>query len=70
VKKLIWLVPLGLALSVIAVEARDPGKDKDKEKKKDAPEFDVRASGAALALLAGGVLLLSDLRRRNDPEHD
>jgi hypothetical protein len=67
-KKLLWVVPLSLALSVIAADAKSKGDDDKSKKKTHAPEFDPRATGAALALLVGGVLLLSDLRRRRDPE--
>jgi hypothetical protein len=63
-RKLLWVVPLGLALSSVGSEA----KPKDKPPKPiDAPELDMRASGAALALLVGGALVLSE-RRRRKPE--
>jgi hypothetical protein len=64
VRKLLLLVLLGLALSAVGVEAVP---EKNKDKPKDAPEFDPSASGVALALLAGGAWVLSE-RRRRGPE--
>jgi hypothetical protein len=61
IKKLIVLLLLGFALSAVDVEARKKGK---KPKKVKAPEFDVRAVGAPLALLGGGAWVLSQRRRR------
>ena len=61
-KKLIWVFYLSLVLSVIAAEAQTTPR------RTNAPELEPRASGAALALLVGSVLLLSDLRRRRDPK--
>jgi hypothetical protein len=61
IRKLLFLALLGLALSAVGVEAVP---DKEKNKPKDAPEFDPRAAGAALALLAGGAWVLSERIRR------
>jgi cytochrome c-type biogenesis protein CcmH/NrfF len=61
-KRLLWVVPLILALSSATVDAQE--QMRRKRQHRHAPEFDARASGAALALLVGGALLLSERRRR------
>jgi hypothetical protein len=62
IRKLLWVVPLALALSTGSVEAKPKYRP---PKPKAAPEFDPSAAGAALALLMGGAWVLSErlLRR-------
>ncbi len=78
VRKLLWVVPVVLALSAVGSAADANGEGglrrkpaarptqpvKNHPKKTHAPEFDYRASGAALALLLGGAWALSGRRRR------
>jgi hypothetical protein len=61
-KRLLWVVPLIVALSSATLDAQE--QMRRKRQHRHAPEFDPRASGAALALLVGGALLLSERRRR------
>jgi hypothetical protein len=62
-KRLLWVVPLLIALTTVTVDAQE----RRKRGARHAPEFDPKASGAALALLVGGTLLLSERRRRLHP---
>jgi hypothetical protein len=67
IRKLLWAVPLVLALSVGSIEAKPghkPPKPPKPPKTKSAPEFDPGAAGAALALLLGGAWVLSERLRR------
>jgi hypothetical protein len=64
-KRLLWVVPLLLALTSVSVDAQE--QMRRKRGARHAPEFDPKASGAALALLVGGTLLLSERRRRLHP---
>jgi hypothetical protein len=59
-KRLIWVLPLVLALTSVSADAQE----RRRRQTRHAPEFDAKASGAALALLVGGALLLSERRRR------
>jgi hypothetical protein len=65
-KRLLWVVPLLLALTSVSVDAQEQMR-KRRGGGRHAPEFDPKASGAALALLVGGTLLLSERRRRLHP---
>lgn len=69
VRKLLWVVPLVLALSTVVSDARPTPRPSNPPRPTptSAPEFDPSASGAALALLLGGAWLLSE-RRRRGPE--
>jgi hypothetical protein len=64
IRKLLWVVPLVLALSSGSIGAKPKDKPDKPPKPTSAPEFDARASGAALALLLGGAWVLSERRRR------
>jgi MYXO-CTERM domain-containing protein len=61
IRRLLWVLPL-----VLAVASVNPAVAQERRRRScaHAPEFDPRASGAALALLVGGALLLSERRRR------
>jgi hypothetical protein len=71
-KRMSWVVPLILALFATAVDANpaNPLRRKRGERQQQAPEFDPRAAGAAMALLIGGTLLLSERRRRDKRESE
>jgi MYXO-CTERM domain-containing protein len=68
-RKLLWIVPLALTLSVSSIEAKPGHKPPKPPKPTPAPEFDPSAGGAALALLLGGAWVLSE-RRRREAERD
>jgi hypothetical protein len=61
-KRLFWVLPLVLALTSVTADAQE--QQRRRRQTRHAPEFDAKASGAALALLVGGALLLSERRRR------
>jgi hypothetical protein len=63
-KRLMWVLPLLIALSSVDAEATNPHRRKRGAAPAPAPEFDPKAAGAAVALLIGGTLLLSERRRR------
>jgi len=69
------LAAIALALSCIGAEAkpkpgRHPGPPPQGSRgtRSSAPEFDAKASGAALAFLIGSVLVLTERRRRPAPD--
>jgi cytochrome c-type biogenesis protein CcmH/NrfF len=66
-KRMLWVLPLVLALSSTWLDAQNPER-RTRPPQGAAPELDPRASGAALALLVGGALLLSERRRRRKPQ--
>jgi hypothetical protein len=68
-KRLLWVVPLVVAVSSTLLEAQNPQRQKRPPQGANAPELDPRAAGAAVALLIGGALLLSE-RRRRKPQSD
>ena len=76
-EKLLVTVPILIVLFAAAADA-GPGKERgrghafgrtDQSGPVSAPEFDAKASGAAVALLVGGALVLFESRRghRNKP---
>jgi hypothetical protein len=63
IRKLLWVVPVVLALSAVSSDA----KPKKPPRPASAPEFDPRAAGAALAFLVGGAWVIAErLRRRSE----
>jgi hypothetical protein len=68
-KRMLWVVPLLLALTSAAVDAQTANPHR-RRRGEHAPEFDPKAAGAAIAFLIGGTLLLSERRRRNTPESE
>jgi hypothetical protein len=68
-KKLLWVVPIALALSVSRIEAKPGDTHHNPPKRSSAPEFDPGAAGAGLALLLGGAWVLSG-RLRRGPNQD
>jgi len=68
-KRMLWVVPLVLALSPTWLDAQNPARRK-RPPQGVAPELDPKTSGAALALLIGGSLLLSERRRRRKPQSE
>jgi hypothetical protein len=69
-KRVLWVVPLVLATTSTLLEAQTPQREKRPPQGALAPELDPRAAGASLALLIGGALLLSERRRRQNPQSD
>jgi hypothetical protein len=64
-KRMLWVLPLVLALSPTWLDAQNPERKKRPPQGATAPELDPQEAGAAVALLIGGALLLSERRRRN-----
>jgi hypothetical protein len=67
-KRMLWVVPLLLVLCSTVADAQSANPDRRRRGERHAPEFDPKASGAAVALLIGDTLLLSERRRRNNSE--
>ena len=67
-KRMLWVVPLVLAVSPTLLHAQNPQREKRPPQGATAPELDPRAAGAALALLIGGALMLSGRRRGQKPQ--
>jgi hypothetical protein len=68
-KRMLWVLPLVLAMSPTWLDAQNPERKK-RPPQGVAPELDPKAAGAALALLIGGSLLLSERRRRRKPDSE
>jgi cytochrome c-type biogenesis protein CcmH/NrfF len=69
-KRMLWVLPLVLALSSTWLDAQNPERQKRPPQGATAPELDPKVSGAAVALLIGGALLLSERRRRRKQQSE
>jgi len=69
-KRMLWAVPLVFALSSTLLDAQNPQRQKRPPQGAMAPELDPKAAGAAVALLIGGVLLLTERHRRRKPQSE